>query len=275
MFCGVQNFTWLSTTMGVIRSWLPSRSGRYNGLDAVKGHTLHSKMTLTPYFLHVPIRIFKQKFARKLSKTEIPPRQTVRWSGRQSAAVVRTSSECVRGVDLAVRRRIKWLIGGARRGEGVKGSALHSLLVSLFSPSLSLPPSARRKGHWGWTNKSHGHQTLLTTAALGLHSDSVLLVSAVCSYPHPKAHTHDLNTHMRARKHTHCWVSPSTWQWFYKSPQCEVSYSPSSTRTTSAVRAEGEGKRGTIQLLNCQCAALQGGLSIKLIKTVVKVVTVL
>lgn len=89
------------------------------------------------------------------------------------------------------------------------------------------------------------------------------------------AHTHVLDAHTHARKHTHCWVSPSTWQWFYKSPQCEVSYSPSSTRTTSAVRAEGEGKRGTIQLLNCQCAALQGGLSIKLIKTVVKVVTVL
>lgn len=55
----------------------------------------------------------------------------------------------MRGVDLAVRRRIKWLIGGARRGEGVKRSALPpSLLVSL-PPSLSLPSSARRKGHWG------------------------------------------------------------------------------------------------------------------------------
>lgn len=112
----------------------------------------------------------------------------------QSAVVVRTNSECVRGVDLAVGRRIKWLIGGPRRGEGVKRS---DLPPSLFFFS----PSARRKGHWGWTNKSHGHQTQLTTAALGLHSDSVLLVSAACT-----------------SKPTLCLVSPSTSQWFYKSP---------------------------------------------------------
>lgn len=65
-----------------------------------------------------------------------------RQSIRQSAVVVRSGSECVRGVDLAVGRRIKWLIGGARRGEGVKRSALP---LSWF---LFLPLS-QRKGHWG------------------------------------------------------------------------------------------------------------------------------
>lgn len=58
---------------------------------------------------------------------------------RQPATVVQTSSECVKGVDLAVGRRIKWLIGGARRGEGAKRSAL-PLPVSLsLPPSFSLP----------------------------------------------------------------------------------------------------------------------------------------
>lgn len=78
--------------------------------------------------------------------------------------------------------------------------------------------------------------------------------TGLCSVliPTSKRRTHSRSTHTHARKHTHCWVSPSTWQWFYKSPQCEVSYSLSSTRTTSAVRAQGErGKRdnSTIELL--------------------------
>lgn len=182
------------------------------------------------------------------------PTEVDRWCSRQTAVVGPTSQGCVRGVDLAVRRRIKWLIGVARRGEGVKRSA--PLLP--FSWSLSLSSSASRKGHWGWTNKSHGHQTLLTTAALGLHSDSVYW-SLQCAYSHFQ------KTHACTQTHTHCRASPSTWQWFYKSPQCGVSYSPSSTRTTSAVQAQGKGgERRTIPLLNC--SAVQEELSIKLIK---------
>lgn len=133
-----------------------------------------------------------------------------------------------------------------------------------FSPSLCLPlPSpARRKGYWGWTNKSHGHQTLLTTAALGLLTTFYR--------PLQCADTRSQKTHARSEHmcvHT-MEPSPSRWQWFYKSPQCEVSYSPSSSRTTSAVWALGNvcGGGATIQQLNCCYSASRGELSIKPIK---------
>ncbi len=193
---------------------------------------------------------------------------------RQSAVVVRTSSECERGVDLAVRRRIKWLIGGARRVEGVKRSGLPSLPVSLsLPPALSLPQPGEKATGAEQTN----HMAIKHYSPL-LHWDFIQTAfywSLQCTHTNIQRHTHSLNTHTYMRKHTHCWVSPSTWQWFYKSPQCEVSYSLSSPRTTSAVRAEEKRERRTIQLLNRCCSALQGKLSIKLIKKVVKVVAVL
>ena len=225
MFCGVQNFTWLSTTMGVIRSWLPSRSGRYNGLDAVKGHTLHSKMTLTPYCLHVPIRIFKQKFARKLSKTEIPPRQTVRWSGRQSAAVVRTSSECVRGVDLAVRRRIKWLIGGLG-GEKVWSGQPSTLSWFPFSPppSLSLPQPGEKAIGAEQTN----HMAIKHYSPL-LHWDFIQTAfywSLQCAHTHIQRRTHTIWTHTCAHANIHTAESPHQHDSGFTSPHSVRSLIP-------------------------------------------------
>ena len=133
--------------------------------------------------------MFIKCFVRTLSTTELPPRQTVGRGSRQSAAVVRSSSECVRGVDLAVGRRIKWLIGGARGGEGVKRSALPSLLVSLpLPPSLSLPQPGEKAIGAEQTN----HMAIKHYSPL-LHWDFIQTAfywSLQCAHtPHPKTHT--------------------------------------------------------------------------------------
>lgn len=92
--------------------------------------------------------MFKQKAALVPTADSYETTKTHSQSGRQLAAVGLASSECARGVDLAVRRGIKWLIGGAWRGEGAKRSALPPfLLVSLSLPpsvSLSLPQPGER-----------------------------------------------------------------------------------------------------------------------------------
>lgn len=165
-----------------------------------------------------------------LSITEIPSGESVRWHCRPSAVVVPTGSECVRGVDLAVRRRIKWLIGGARRGEGVRRLALLPL-SRLLCLSLARSPSLRQEKRplglnkqitWP-SNTTHHHCTGTSFRQRFTGLCSALIPTSKDAH----THTHRLNTHTHththACKHAHCWVSPSTWQWFYKSPQCEVS----------------------------------------------------
>lgn len=131
-----------------------------------------------------------------------------------------------------------------RGGEGVKRPPLCLC-------HLPLPPS-RRKRPLGlnkqitWPSNTTHHcctGTSFRQRFTGLCS--VLIFTS-------NRRTQSLNSHMHPRKCTHCWVPPSAWQWFYKSPLCEVSHSPSNTRTTSAVRAQGtRGKRdnSTIELL--------------------------
>lgn len=229
----------------------------HDSLSVKKGHMFYFQVTRTHNCL--PEWIFKQTHSlcarcRQLKSEEVGQ------SERQPAVVGPTNEECVRGVDLAVRRRIKWLIGGARRGEGVKRSALPpSLLLSLpLSLSLSLPSPAKRKGHWGWTNKSHGHQTLLTTAALGLHSDGVLLVSAVCSYPHPKG-ARTVWTHARMHANIHAAESPRQHDSGFTSPHSVRSLIPRvALEQHQQYERREKGERGTIQLLDCCYSALQG-----------------
>lgn len=204
----------------------------------------------------LPEWIFKQTSSLALTADSWNLRKLGRQE-RQPAVVGPTNEECVRGVDLAVRRRIKWLIGGARRGEGVKRSALPPSLLLSLPLSLSLPSSAKRKGHWGWTNKSHGHQTLLTTAALGLHSDGVLLVSAVYSYPHPKdVCTVWIHAHMHAN--IHAAESPHQHDSGFTSPHSVRSLIPRVALEQHQYEQREKGERGTIQLLNCCYSALQG-----------------
>lgn len=132
---------------------------------------------------------------------------------RQPVTVVQTSSECVKGVDLAVGRRIKWLIGGARRGEGAKRSALPLswfLFLSLpRSPSLcqeKRPLGLNKQITWPWNTTHHRCSgTSFRQHFTGLCSVLV----------HTSKKT---NIHAHACKHTLFWLPPSTWQWFYKSP---------------------------------------------------------
>lgn len=152
-----------------------------------------------------------------------------------------TGYDCVSGVDLAVRRRIKWLIGVAGRGEGVKRSPPPPLLPFPLFFSLSLPQPAEKAIGAEQTN----HMAIKHYSP-PLHWDSIQTAfTGLCSVLIP-ASKRRTQTHANAHKcththaHTHRRASPSTWQWFYKSPQCEVSYSPSSTRTTSAVQAQGK-----------------------------------
>lgn len=106
---------------------------------------------------------------------------------------------CVRGVDLAVRRRIKWLIGGARRGEGVKPSGQ----PSLFSSWVGLPRSAsageEEDGGEEEEKKTIGAEQ---TNHMAIKHDSPLLhwdfiqTAFYCSLPVPTSKTH---THTQAR----------------------------------------------------------------------------
>lgn len=147
----------------------------------------------------------------------------MRWSGRQSAVVVRTSSECVRGVDLAVRRRIKWLIGGARRGEGVKRSALPSLLVSL-SPPLSLPQPGEKAIGAEQTN----HMAIKHYSPL-LHWDFIQTAfywSLQCAHTHIQRRTHTFWTHTRAHANIHTAESPHQHDSGFTSPHSVRSLIP-------------------------------------------------
>lgn len=142
--------------------------------------------------------------------------------------------------------------------EGKRCEAIGPLpAFPLFSLSLFLSSSACRKGHWGWTNKSHGHQTLLTTAALGLHSDSVYW-SLQCAYSCFK------KTHACTQTHTPPSL-PINMTVVLQVPTVRSLIPQVALEQHQQYKhREKGGERRTIQLLNC--SAVQEELSIKLIK---------
>lgn len=180
----------------------------------------------------------------------------------------------MRGVDLAVRRRIKWLIGGARRGEGVKRSALPLswfLCLSLpLSPSLGQekrPLGLNKQITWPSNTTHH----CCTGTSFRQHFTGLRSVLIPTS---KDAHTVRTHTHMHANIHTA--ESPHQHDSGFTSPHSVRSLIPRvALEQHQQCEQREKGERGTIQLLNCCCSALQAELSIKLIKKVVKVVTVL
>lgn len=114
-----------------------------------------------------------------------------------------TGWDCVSGVDLAVRRRIKWLIGVAGRGEGVKRSAPPPPAVPpVFS--LSLPQPAEKAIGAEQTN----HMAIKHDSP-PLHWDSIQTAfTGLCSVLIP-AFKRRTQTHANAHRCIHTHTPPS------------------------------------------------------------------
>lgn len=110
------------------------------------------------------------------------------WLCSPLVVVVRGSFESEsRGVDLAVGRRIKWLIGGARRGEGVK------------RPSLLLFLSPPQPGEKAIGAEQTNHMAIKHYSPL-LHWDFI----QTAFYWSPQCAPHTLvRAHTYAHLHTH------------------------------------------------------------------------
>lgn len=132
----------------------------------------------------------------------------------------------MRGVDLAVGRRIKWLIGGARRGEGVKRSALPlSWFLFLCLPlSLSLPQPGEKAIGAEQTN----HMAIKHYSPL-LHWDFIQTAfywSLQCAHTHIQRGTHSLNTHTHMHVNIHTAESPHQHDSGFTSPHSVRSLIP-------------------------------------------------